>query len=60
MSGISAKVDRYDLIDRARKIGMTDRLPNPPKQPEKHLLVGYEKRMSNWIRKLEHLERERL
>lgn len=48
-----------NLAFRANKINYLNKLPRLPKNPTESTLLGYKKRLSNWIKVLVQLEKER-
>lgn len=49
-----------DLKSRAKRIDYKNVIPRLPKKITHSTLSGFKKRLSNWTKQLEHLERERI
>ncbi len=49
-----------ELSLRAKKINYLNKLPRLPKKPTEATMMGFKKRLSNWVNALNHLEEERM
>lgn len=49
-----------ELTSRAKRINYKNTIPRLPKNPTESTLAGFKLRLSNWIKQLEVLEKERL
>lgn len=49
-----------DLTSRAKRINYKNTIPRLPKNPTESTLAGFKLRLSNWVKQLEQLERERI